>query len=127
MICRLLNHQKTLGLKYKGKMETTFVNSEDSLFSVLRRNGIRVVSTLIRGRIYRLRLRFPDGSLVVFESDRLQSSELITRILSKLNEICTTNRLPGSEAVVTQGRQGDDGTPTGMPVFILKQRNRDER
>lgn len=127
MICRHLNHQKTPGLNYIRERQTTFVSGEDSLFSVLRRNGIRVISSLIRGRIYRLRLRFPDGSITVFESDRLQSNELITRILSKLNEICITNRLPGTEAVVIQGRQDDDGTSPGMPVFILKQTHRDER
>ncbi len=123
MICRLHNHQKNLGLKYKGKMETTFVNGEDSLFSVLRRNGIRLISTLIRGRLYILKLRFPDGSLVVFESDKLQSSELITRILSKLNEICTTNRHP----VYQSNGFYHAETSTGMPVFLLNNTHRDER
>lgn len=127
MICRLHNHQKNPKVKYTTESKTTFVSGEDSLFSVLRRNGIRLISALIRGRVYRLRLRFPDGSVVVFEADRLQSNDLITRVLSKLNEICITNRLPGIEAVVTPGRQGDDGTSTGKPVFILKQTHREQR
>lgn len=41
MICRYHNHQKTLNLKYIPKSENILINSERSLFSILRMNWIR--------------------------------------------------------------------------------------
>ncbi|MCA0387946.1 MAG: hypothetical protein LCH52_05570 [Bacteroidetes bacterium] len=122
MICRYHNHQKTLNLKYIPVAETILVSDESSLFSILKRNGIKILRILIRRGVYHLRLRFPNGMTCEFTSDKLQSDDLITRIISTLNEIkITPNRRQFSrEATGLQTSENPVKTSTELPVFYFK-------